>query len=238
MPIISLYSDNGREFIKLKSYLSSNGISHHTTPPHTPELNSSTERRHRHIVETARALLHHVNQPSQFWSFAFSTAAYLISRLPTPTLNMKAPYHALHNQTYNITHLHSFGCLCFPWLRPYNNNKLQPKSQLCIFVGYSPSQYSYRCLDPKTNEIYTSRRVVFFDNHFPYISLIQLTSIYKPISSINPHPPHIILPLNPPPPINSPQPVITIPPLTTNTSQTMTTTTSTYVANPQEAALH
>jgi hypothetical protein len=40
LPIISLYSDNRGEYIKLQSYLSFKGISHYTTPPHTPELNS------------------------------------------------------------------------------------------------------------------------------------------------------------------------------------------------------
>jgi len=236
--IVALYSINGGEFIKLKSYLSSNGISHYTTPPHTLELNSSAERRRRHIVETARSLFHHVNLTSQFWSFSFSTTTYLINRLPTLTLNMKTPYHTLHNQTYNITRLHFFGCLCFPWLRPYNSNKLHPKYQPCIFVVYSPSWYAYRCLDPITNKIYTSRHVVLYDNYFQYLSLIKSIPIYKPIPSINPHPPHIIIPLNPPPPITSPQPVTTTPTLTTNTSQTVTTTTSTSVANSQEATLH
>jgi hypothetical protein len=144
LPIISLYSDNRGEYIKLQSYLSSKGISHYTTPPHTPELNSrSAERRHRNIVETTRALLNYAKLPPQMWSFAFLTTVYLINRLPTPTLHMQSAYQTLHHQTYNIHHLHSFGCLCFPWLKPYTNNKLQPKSTPCVFIGYPPSQYAY-----------------------------------------------------------------------------------------------
>ena len=180
LPIVALYSDNGGEYIKLKSFLSSNGISHYTTPPHTPELNSTAERRHRHLAETARALLHHANLPSQFWSFAFTMAAYLINRLPTPNLNMQSPYFTLHKQHHNIRRLHSFGCLCFPWLKPYTHHKLQPKSIPCIFIGYSPSQYAYQCLDPKTNKIYTSRHVVFHDNQFPYPTLTQIAPAVNP----------------------------------------------------------
>ena len=52
----TLYTDNGGEFIALKSFLSINGISHLTTPPHTPEHNGIAERRHMHIVETDLAL--------------------------------------------------------------------------------------------------------------------------------------------------------------------------------------
>ena len=48
--IQTLFSDNGGEFLALRSYLATNGISHLTTPPHTPELNGLSERKHRHIV--------------------------------------------------------------------------------------------------------------------------------------------------------------------------------------------
>ncbi|RVW74761.1 Retrovirus-related Pol polyprotein from transposon RE2 [Vitis vinifera] len=52
-PIITLYSDNGGEYQALSSFLTINGVSHLTSPPHTPEHNGYSERRHRHIVETA-----------------------------------------------------------------------------------------------------------------------------------------------------------------------------------------
>lgn len=88
LPIVALYSDNGGEFVKLKPFLSIIGISHYIAPPHTHELNATTEIRHRRIVETTRALIHHANLPSTFWYFALRVAVYLINRLPTPNLQM------------------------------------------------------------------------------------------------------------------------------------------------------
>lgn len=61
--IRTLYSDNVGEYIKLTSFLSTNGISHFLTPPHTPQHNCFAECRHRHIVETGLALLHHASMP-------------------------------------------------------------------------------------------------------------------------------------------------------------------------------
>lgn len=52
----TLYSDNGGEFIALRSFLSMNGIEHLTSPPHTPEHNGISERKHRHVVETGLTL--------------------------------------------------------------------------------------------------------------------------------------------------------------------------------------
>lgn len=133
----TLFSDNGGEFIALRDFLSLSGITQLTSPPHTSEHNGLAERRHRHIVETGLALLHHANLPNTYWSYAFSTAVYLINRLPTPVLNLSSPYASLFGTAPNYTKLKIFGCLCFPWLCPYRSNKLETRSSPCIFLGYS-----------------------------------------------------------------------------------------------------
>lgn len=68
--IKTLYSDSGGEYIKLRSFLQQNGITHLTTPPYTPEHNGLSERKHHHLVEMARCLLHHATLPSQFWCYS------------------------------------------------------------------------------------------------------------------------------------------------------------------------
>ena len=151
--IIQVFSDNGGEYVKLHHYLTSNGISHLTSPPHTPEHNGFAERRHRHIVETGLALLSHANLPLTFWTHAFATATYLINRLPTPTLNNDSPFLRLFGTPPNYYKLKNFGCLCYPWLRPYASHKLENRSLLCIFVSYSSSQSAYYCLHFPTKKI-------------------------------------------------------------------------------------
>ncbi|KAJ9541873.1 hypothetical protein OSB04_028379 [Centaurea solstitialis] len=47
-----IHSDNGGAYQALASFLTIEGVSHLTSPPHTPEHNGYAERRHRHIVET------------------------------------------------------------------------------------------------------------------------------------------------------------------------------------------
>lgn len=136
--IKTLYSDNGGEYIKLRSFLQQNGITHLTTPPDTPKHNGLSERKHRHLVETARCLLHHARLPTLFWCYSLQTAAYLINRLPTPSLKMITPLEKKFNKIPNYDKLKTFGCLCYPWLAPYANNKLVPKSQPCVFHAIAP----------------------------------------------------------------------------------------------------
>ena len=78
-----LYTDGGSEFTGLTPQLVACGIQHLKSPPYTPQLVGSAERKHRHIVETGLVLLHHSALPLKFWSAAFQTATYLINRLPT-----------------------------------------------------------------------------------------------------------------------------------------------------------
>ena len=177
--IKTIYSDNGGEYQGLSNYLTINGVSHLTSPPHTPEHNGFAERRHMHIVETGLSLLSHAKLPLEFWSLAFTTASYLINRLPTPILSNKSPFHYLFGVPPNYLKLWSFGCLCYPFLRPYAQHKLDHRSLPCIFVGYSATQSAYYFLEPITHKIYTSRHVRFVESQFPY----NLLSSTSPVTS-------------------------------------------------------
>ncbi|GLT36101.1 hypothetical protein SLA2020_105040 [Shorea laevis] len=148
-------------------FLSQHGISHFTTPPYTPELSGISECRNRHIVESGLALLHTASLPSSFRSFAFLTATYLINRLPSQAITNKSPFEKLFRLKPNYHKLRVFGCLCFPWLRPYNSNKLQYRSRPCLFVRYSSENLSYKCLDLSTQKLFYSRHVIFQEHTFP-----------------------------------------------------------------------
>nr|BAM42649.1 Polyprotein [Arabidopsis thaliana] len=164
----TLYSDNGGEFVVLRDYLSQHGISHFTSPPHTPEHNGLSERKHRHIVEMGLTLLSHASVPKTYWPYAFSVAVYLINRLPTPLLQLQSPFQKLFGQPPNYEKLKVFGCACYPWLRPYNRHKLEDKSKQCAFMGYSLTQSAYLCLHIPTGRLYTSRHVQFDERCFPF----------------------------------------------------------------------
>jgi transposase InsO family protein len=103
--IITFYSDNGGEFTALKDFFQTHGISHHTSPPHTPEHNGISECKHRHIVETGLSLLTHASLPQNFWSFAFSTAIYLINRMTSPSLNYFSPFELIFKKSPNYAKL-------------------------------------------------------------------------------------------------------------------------------------
>lgn len=168
--INTIYSDGGKEYQGLKTMFANSGIQHLISPPYTPQHVASAERRHRHIVETGLTLLHRASLPLSLWSYAFNAAVYLINRLPTSILDSKSPFECLLHTLPNYSKLRVFGCLCYPWLRPYNNHKLEQRSKPCLFLGYSNVHNSYICFEPTNHKIYYSRHVHFIENHFPSLT--------------------------------------------------------------------
>ncbi|KAH9805863.1 retrovirus-related pol polyprotein from transposon RE1 [Citrus sinensis] len=170
--IKTLQSDMGGEFKAFQSFLQKEGIQARFSCPYTHHQNGVVERKHRHLVETGLTLLAQAKMHISFWWEAFHTASYLINRMPTTTLNNLSPYQKLHNQPPNYQLLRVFGCACYPFLRPYNDHKLDFHSQKCLFLGYSPLHKGYRCLT-KSGKVYVVAHIVFNESDFPYSELFS-----------------------------------------------------------------
>jgi hypothetical protein len=108
--------------------------------------------------------------PVTFWDEAFLTATFLINRLPTRVIDNASPLERLlgDKAKQKNSMLKTFGCACFPHLRPYNAKKLTFRSKECVFIGYSANHKGYKCLDPKTGRVYISRDVIFDEQVFPF----------------------------------------------------------------------
>ncbi|KAL5831145.1 hypothetical protein ACOSQ4_016499 [Xanthoceras sorbifolium] len=196
--------DNGSEFLSMKNFFRLHGIEYQRTCVYTPQQNGVVERKHRHILTVARALLFQSHLPLHFWGECVLTAVYLINRLPSPLLSNKTPFEMLYSRPPSLDHLKVFGCLCYATI-VHPIQKFEPRAKCCIFVGYPTGQKGYKLYDMETKKFFVSRDVKFHESIFPFSSIstpstsdfvvpnfisetTEMQSIIPPCSSnTNPH---------------------------------------------------
>jgi len=143
--------------------------------------NGVVERKNRHLFETTRTILIHGDVPQRFWCDVVLSACYLINRMSSSVLDNKI----LHSILFPHDRLHSlppkvFGSICFVHNFSPGLDKLSPKSQKCVFLGFTRSQKGYKCFSPSLNRYFISADVTFSE------SSIYLKSCPSPsISSSN-----------------------------------------------------
>jgi transposase InsO family protein len=118
-------TDPGGEYSKneFQSFCSSVGIFHQYSCPRTSQQNGVAERKHRHIVDMALTIINQASLPLNLWPYAFSTAVFLINRLPSLSRHSISPWTALFGSSPDYLSFRTFGCACYPLLRPYSHHK-------------------------------------------------------------------------------------------------------------------
>ncbi|WVZ94605.1 hypothetical protein U9M48_040475 [Paspalum notatum var. saurae] len=171
-----LHTDNGREFDSSASraFFSTHGIALQLTCPYTSQQNGRAERVLRTLNDSMRTLLFHASVPIRFWPDALATATYLLNRRPSRVHQNTTPFQLLFGATPDYEHLRVFGCLCYPNIASTAPHKLAARSIACVFLGYPAEQRGYRCYDPVSRRVITSRHVYFDETVFPFARL-QLT---------------------------------------------------------------
>lgn len=157
-------TDNETECISLFTFL---GIIHQSSCPYTLQQNGTVERKHKHILNTARELRFQSGMSIKFWGNCIKTEAYLINRIPIAVLQGKSPYEMLHEKEPNIKHMTVFGCLCFASVLQ-KLDKFAPRAKRSMFMGYSETQKVYRIMDLETRRFYVSGDVTFMEHIFPF----------------------------------------------------------------------
>lgn len=131
--------------------------------PYTPQRVAIDERGHRLILEIAKTLLPETFLPPELWSFVCHYDFYLINKLPNPILNNDSPYQKIFGGCPNYTTLRDFDILCYPWLKPYTKNKLDPRSTSCVYLGICQTHHTHIYFDPVQSKFFVSRDVQFFE---------------------------------------------------------------------------
>ena len=120
--------------------------------------------------------------PKVFWAEAIMSAAYLINRCPSTTLEMKTPEEVWFGRPTDYSRLKVFGCTTYAHIK---HNKLEPRALRCVLIGYPEGVKDYRlwCLELGHRRCIISRDVVFKEHEMGYSKKPDETQIVEPVQT-------------------------------------------------------
>ena len=140
--IKSLRSYRGGEYLSQEfiDHLRDCGITSQLTPQGTPQWNGVSERRNRTLLDMVRSMMSQSDLPISFWGYVLEIAAFILNRVPSKAVE-KTPYKIWTGKTPSLSFIKIWGCE--PYVKRQISDKLAPKSDKCLFVGYPKETKGY-----------------------------------------------------------------------------------------------
>lgn len=120
------------------------GIIHQRSYADSPQQNGAVERKHRHLLEIARALFFQAHLPFYLCGDSVLCAAYIINRMSLTSLNNIFPFQKMYGVALDTSYFKSFGCLCFASTLKARRSKFDSRADACVFLGYPTNQKAYK----------------------------------------------------------------------------------------------
>jgi transposase InsO family protein len=132
------FDEGGKYFSnEFSEYLKEQGIQRKYSCSYSPQQNGVNERKNRHIIKVACAMLNEKNFPNYFWVEAVITVVYIMNRTPTTAIHGMTPEKKFTCKKPDVSHLKMFGCITYVRIPDEKRSKLDPKAEKCIFIGHS-----------------------------------------------------------------------------------------------------
>src|SRR3954462_15686371 len=163
--IKALRSDRGGEYLshEFSDHLKSCGIVPQLTPPGTPQRNGVSEQRNRTLLDMVRSMMSQSDLPLSFWGYALEMAAFTLNKAPSKSVET-TPYELWFGKKPKLSFLKVRGCDAY--VKKLQPDKLEPKSEKCVFIGYPKETIGYTFYLRSEGKIFVAKNGSFLEKEF------------------------------------------------------------------------
>ena len=120
------------------------------------------------VMDKAQAMCLDACLPQNWWEFAVDCATHFYNYTPIQCHDWKMHFEKLKCMKPDVTHLCISGCGAYVFLpEEVQVNKLNPKSELMIFLGYLQGTKGYLFMRRPNNVLFTVVQALFNETLFP-----------------------------------------------------------------------
>jgi hypothetical protein len=131
------------------------------TVPYITQQNGVAERKNLTLKEMSNCMIQSKRLSLKYWVEAINCENYIVNHTPTKALKNITLKESWTKIKPDVSHFCLFGSIARAHIPDEKRKALQPKSEKCIFVGYSEYVKGYRLLQPHCNDNIIRRDVKF-----------------------------------------------------------------------------
>src|SRR5215216_3397427 len=110
-----------------------------------------------------RSMMSLTDLPLSFWGYALETAAFTLNRVPSKSVET-TPYELWFSKKPKLSFLKVWGCDAY--VKKLQPDKLEPKSEKCVFIGYPTETIGYTFYHRSKGKIFVAKNGSFLEKEF------------------------------------------------------------------------
>ena len=110
-----------------------------------------------------RSMMSLSNLSLSFWGYALETAAFTLNRAPSKSVDT-TPYELWFGKKPKLSFLKVWGCDAY--VKTLQPDKLGPKSEKCVFIGYPKETVGYTFYHRSEGNIFVAKNGSFLEKEF------------------------------------------------------------------------
>ena len=98
--------------------------------------------------------------PLSFWGYALETVGFTLNRAPSKSVET-TPYELWFGKKPKLSFFKVWGCDAY--VKNFQHDKLEPKSEKCVFIGYPKETVGYTFYHRSEGKIFVAKNGSFLE---------------------------------------------------------------------------